>query len=281
MSIGEQVGLHMQRHHRRLATTTLTGVDVNYARLLQGRKWVTRDAIPPHEAVDAGDRNVSKRFPGVRALHDVSFAVERGEVHALIGENGAGKSTLMKLLSGVYPDYEGELLLDGQPLALASPRDAQHRGIAIIHQELNLIPELTVAENIFLGREPRTAAGLLDVTPHGAGVTGTPRAAQPAHPTRPANQVAAGRRAAARRSRQGALARRPAAHPGRADLGAESGGDRAPLRGGRRPEGARRHHDLHLAQAGRDLPHRRPRHRPARWGVHRNPPDRRGRPPCG
>ena len=108
-------------------------------------------------------RNVSKRFPGVRALHDVSFTVERGEVHALIGENGAGKSTLMKLLSGVYPDYDGELLLDGQPLALASPSDAQHRGIATIHQELNLIPELTIAENIFLGREPRTAAGLLDV----------------------------------------------------------------------------------------------------------------------
>ena len=84
-------------------------------------------------------------------------------MHALIGENGAGKSTLMKLLSGVYPDYDGELLLDGQPLALASPSDAQHRGIATIHQELNLIPELTVAENIFLGREPRTAAGLLDV----------------------------------------------------------------------------------------------------------------------
>ena len=108
-------------------------------------------------------RNISKRFPGVRALHDVSFVVERGEVHALIGENGAGKSTLMKLLSGVYPDYDGELLLDGQPLALTSPSDAQHRGIATIHQELNLIPELTIAENIFLGREPRTAAGLLDV----------------------------------------------------------------------------------------------------------------------
>jgi ribose transport system ATP-binding protein len=108
-------------------------------------------------------RNISKWFPGVRALHDVSFVVERGEGHALIGENGAGKSTLMKLLSGVYPDYDGELLLDGQPLALTNPSDAQRRGIATIHQELNLIPELTIAENIFLGREPRTAAGLLDV----------------------------------------------------------------------------------------------------------------------
>jgi len=108
--------------------------------------------------------SVSKRFPGVRALHNVSFEVVPGEVHALIGENGAGKSTLMKILSGVYTDYEGEVLLDGQPLTLGGPREAQRRGIAIIHQELNLIPELTVAENIFLGREPRTGAGLLDVT---------------------------------------------------------------------------------------------------------------------
>ncbi|HEX5500607.1 MAG TPA: sugar ABC transporter ATP-binding protein, partial [Thermomicrobiales bacterium] len=107
-------------------------------------------------------RHVGKRFPGVRALHDVSFTVARGEIHALVGENGAGKSTLMKILSGVYPDYEGEIVFDGAPLALSSPRDAQRRGIAIIYQELNLIPELTVAENIFLGREPHTATGLLD-----------------------------------------------------------------------------------------------------------------------
>jgi ribose transport system ATP-binding protein len=108
-------------------------------------------------------RTISKRFPGVRALHNVSFTVARGEVHALIGENGAGKSTLMKILSGVYPDYDGEVLIDGQPLVLSGPSDAQHRGIATIYQELNLIPELTVAENIFLGRELRTATGLLDV----------------------------------------------------------------------------------------------------------------------
>ncbi len=105
---------------------------------------------------------VSKRFPGVRALHDVSFGVERGEVHAVVGENGAGKSTLMKILSGIDTGYEGAVRLDGATLALSGPRDAQRHGIAIIHQELNLIRELTVAENIFLGREPRTAAGLLD-----------------------------------------------------------------------------------------------------------------------
>jgi ABC-type sugar transport system ATPase subunit len=105
---------------------------------------------------------VSKTFPGVRALHEVSFEVARGEVHALIGENGAGKSTLMKILSGVYTDYDGQVRLDGEPLTLTGPRDAQRHGIAIIHQELNLIPELTVAENIFLAREPRTPTGLLD-----------------------------------------------------------------------------------------------------------------------
>jgi len=106
---------------------------------------------------------IGKSFPGVRALHDVSFEVARGEVHALVGENGAGKSTLMKILSGVYTDYSGDLLLDGAKMALSSPRDAQRHGIAIIHQELNLVPELTVAENVYLGREPRTTAGLLDV----------------------------------------------------------------------------------------------------------------------
>ena len=105
---------------------------------------------------------VSKSFPGVRALRDVSFDVQGGEVHALLGENGAGKSTLMKILSGVYTDYDGEVRWNGERLALHNPRDAQRHGIATIHQELNLIPELTIAENIFLGREPHTATGLLD-----------------------------------------------------------------------------------------------------------------------
>src|SRR5215211_3183870 len=133
-------------------------------RLLQGGNWGHESHITSTRRLMLTIESVSKHFPGVRALHNVSFEVVHGEVHALIGENGAGKSTLMKILSGVYTDYEGEVLLDGQPLTLGSPRDAQRRGIGIIHQELNLIPELTVAENIFLGREPRTAAGLLGVT---------------------------------------------------------------------------------------------------------------------
>lgn len=107
-------------------------------------------------------RAVGKRFPGVVALADVSFDMARGEVHALMGENGAGKSTLMKILSGVYTDYDGTLVWNGKPLRLHSPRDAQAQGIAIIHQELNLVPELSIAENIFLGREPKTPIGTLD-----------------------------------------------------------------------------------------------------------------------
>jgi ribose transport system ATP-binding protein len=98
----------------------------------------------------------------VRALRDVSFEVQRGEVHALMGENGAGKCALLKILSGVIAQYDGEIIFNGGPLRLRDPHEAQQRGIAIIHQELNLIPELSVAENIFLGREPRTRFGTLN-----------------------------------------------------------------------------------------------------------------------
>ena len=104
---------------------------------------------------------VSKSFPGVTALHQVDFDLRAGEVHVLIGENGAGKSTLIKLLSGVYPKDGGRFLLDGQDVSIASVRAAQDLGVATIYQEMNLIPELTVAQNILLGREPRRVGGLL------------------------------------------------------------------------------------------------------------------------
>ncbi|MCX8037539.1 MAG: sugar ABC transporter ATP-binding protein [Candidatus Sumerlaeia bacterium] len=107
-------------------------------------------------------REITKTFPGVVALRNVSFAVAAGEVHAVIGENGAGKSTLMKVLSGVYPDYAGELLLDGKAVRFGGPREAQQAGIGIVHQELNLVRDLTAAENVFLGREPITRWGLID-----------------------------------------------------------------------------------------------------------------------
>lgn len=103
---------------------------------------------------------ITKRFPGVTALREVSFDLQPGEIHALCGENGAGKSTLIKLLSGLHPhgSYEGELRLDGRPAAFRTIADAQRHGIAVIYQELALVPELSIAENLFLGCEPRRGA---------------------------------------------------------------------------------------------------------------------------
>ncbi|MEW8972920.1 MAG: sugar ABC transporter ATP-binding protein [Tissierellaceae bacterium] len=107
-------------------------------------------------------KNITKNFPGVKALDDVDFTVYENEVMALLGENGAGKSTLMKILSGVYTKDEGEIVLEGKAMDITSPRDAIEKGIAIIHQELNLVPYLTVYENIFLGREIKSSYGGLD-----------------------------------------------------------------------------------------------------------------------
>jgi ribose transport system ATP-binding protein len=106
-------------------------------------------------------QNLSKSFPGVKALDRVQFDLRPGEVHALMGENGAGKSTLMKILAGVYRKDSGEVLLDGQPVEIESPAHAQSLAIGIIHQELHLMGHLTAAQNIFLGREPRKLGGLL------------------------------------------------------------------------------------------------------------------------
>jgi len=109
-------------------------------------------------------RSITKTFPGVKALEDVTFTVRRGEIHAICGENGAGKSTLMKVLSGVYPtgSYDGEIIYDGQPVHFSSIRDSEHVGIVIIHQELALVPYLSIAENIFLGSEVKGRGGLID-----------------------------------------------------------------------------------------------------------------------
>lgn len=106
-------------------------------------------------------RNISKHFPGVRALQDVSFGVRTGEVHAIVGENGAGKSTLMKIAAGLSVPDGGQVLLDGQPVALRDAHHALRLGIAMVPQELNLVPEATVAENILLGIEPRGALGVV------------------------------------------------------------------------------------------------------------------------
>src|SRR5262245_9822043 len=107
-------------------------------------------------------RGIDKSFAGNAVLADVSLSASAGEVHALVGENGAGKSTLMKILAGVYQPDAGEVLIEGKAVEFAGTSDALANGIAMIYQELSLAPDLTVAENIFLGREPMSALGMID-----------------------------------------------------------------------------------------------------------------------
>ena len=106
--------------------------------------------------------HIRKEFPGVVALKDVSLELRAGEVHALLGENGAGKSTLIKVLAGIYAAERGSIQINGKPVTIATVHDAQENGIAVIHQELVLVPHMTVAENIFLGREPKTKRNTVD-----------------------------------------------------------------------------------------------------------------------
>ena len=105
---------------------------------------------------------INKSFPGVKALSDVSFNLLEGEVHILLGENGAGKSTLMKIFSGLYSIDSGDIFIDGQKVTIRNTKDSQDLGIAIIYQEFNLVPHLTVAQNIYLGREPLLKSGNID-----------------------------------------------------------------------------------------------------------------------
>jgi len=107
-------------------------------------------------------KNISKKFSGVTALDNICLELHPGKVNAIIGENGAGKSTLMKIFSGVHTQYEGEIVYNGKPVKFSNTKEAEEAGIAIIHQELNLVPYLSIAENIFLGREITNAFGVLD-----------------------------------------------------------------------------------------------------------------------
>lgn len=107
-------------------------------------------------------KSISKHFPGVQALQDVDFSIKKGEIHALVGQNGAGKSTLLKILSGVYNMDSGEVILNGKQLRRWNPQQIIDRGVSFIYQELNLIQSLSVAQNIFIGREPKNSAGLID-----------------------------------------------------------------------------------------------------------------------
>src|SRR5215207_3871090 len=104
-------------------------------------------------------KKISKSFSGVEVLHEVSFSLRPGEVHALLGENGAGKSTLMKIITGVHQPDSGEIILYGNPVHFGDTRESQQAGIAAIYQELSLFPDLDVAENIFIGRQPVTLGG--------------------------------------------------------------------------------------------------------------------------
>ena len=108
-------------------------------------------------------KNISKHFPGVQALKEVSLELKAGEVHALLGENGAGKSTLIKILGGIHALDEGEISINGAPAQIRDVHDAQAFGISVIHQELVLVPQMSVAENIYLGREP-LRGGVVDIT---------------------------------------------------------------------------------------------------------------------
>ena len=107
-------------------------------------------------------KNIDKSFPGVKALSGATLRIYPGRVMALVGENGAGKSTLMKVLTGIYQKDAGEIIYQGERCSFNGPKSSQEAGIGIIHQELNLIPELTIAENIFLGREFTRAFGAID-----------------------------------------------------------------------------------------------------------------------
>ena len=107
-------------------------------------------------------RNITQRFGGVVALDNVSFDLQRGEIHSIVGENGAGKSTLIKILSGVHTQYEGEMHFHGSPVRFHSPADAKAKGIGTIYQELSIVPSLSVAENLFLGRQPVSKLGIVN-----------------------------------------------------------------------------------------------------------------------
>src|SRR5881398_1902855 len=106
--------------------------------------------------------DITKAFGGVEALRGVDFALTAGEIHGLVGENGAGKSTLMKIIAGVHADFSGRFVLDGHETRFRSVRDAHAAGIAMVHQELSVAPDLTVAENVFLGSQPTTSMGMID-----------------------------------------------------------------------------------------------------------------------
>ena len=205
---------------------------------------------------------ISKSFPGVKALQGVEFTLNRGEVLVLVGENGAGKSTLMKILSGIYQRDEGTILVDGEQVEIPGPSAAQALGISIIHQEMNLMPDLTVAQNIFIGREPGVA-GIINE--RALNKKASRAADQPRHQHRPQDprRRPHRRRPADGRDRQGALVRLACADHGRAHECPHRQRGRDALRADREPSREGHRHRLHLAPHGRAEATCRPRRRAA------------------
>ena len=173
---------------------------------------------------------VVKHFGGVQALRGVDFDLKAGEIHALLGENGAGKSTLMNILSGVHAPDEGRIAIDGKPVRFASPRDAQAAGIATIFQELDLVPSLDVAANLFLGRELVRPGGLLDVAAMRREARKRLEAIELDIDVERRGRRALDRPSPGRRDRQGALLRLARPDHGRADRGADGRRGRPPVR---------------------------------------------------
>ena len=193
--------------------------------------------------------DVSKAFPGVQALEHVSLHVQAGEVLGLIGQNGAGKSTLMKILSGVYLPDVGAVYMDGQPVQIRNPHHAQELGISIIYQELNLMPNLSVMENIFIGREPGPPV-FFDRGQLERQTQADPRQAARQPEAVGHRAPAAGGRPADGGDRQGPLAQGAGPHHGRAHLRPERDRNGDPLRRHPRAEEGRRRRHLHLPPPG-------------------------------
>ena len=185
---------------------------------------MSASALAAQTQAEAGDvvltaRNVAKSYGNIHALKGVNFDIRRGKVTTLFGENGAGKSTLMKILSGVVKPTSGTIELDGNPVTFSSSSDARDRGISIIHQELSLAPNLSVRDNIFMGRELRSPSGIdfAEEARQARDPDGRPRRG---HRPDDADRGPAPRPATDRRDRPRAIGRQPHPHHGRAHLGA-------------------------------------------------------------